>query len=1063
MTMMKSATFLCAAMILWPATLRAQGDVLPESGVKGGIVVSIGWETAEALAALKAGDAFLVQGLDPDPEKVARARDALHAKGLYGGVSVMRWSGPRLPHAEEIVNLLVVAGAAPPEAELMRVLVPGGVLMVRQEGGWTRTVKPRPGEIDEWTHYLHGPDNNPVARDRRVGPPVGLKWFAKPLWARHHEWNNTLPAMVSGGGRVYYVFDMAPAALTTSVPEDWTLFCRDAFNGKLLWKQRLKSGMKWGGTAFHDVPLEVARRLVADGDVLYAIVDKGKGIQEIDGATGKILRELEGTVGATEMICLDGKLYVGVRGGILLLDPEPEKGKILWERKIDGTVVPRTLATNGEAVLCQTTSGARCLDARTGEVRWKTGAAGKKGKTRLNFTSPSLSIHGDVVLQGSGETGLTALDMKDGKPLWNVRNESSFLQYRTAWPTDVFVIDGKAWYSPGGGLNAYDLRTGEVLEKIDTSSVRSMGHHLRCYRAKATERYVIGQTRGAEFVGVAGDGHSNNDWVRGPCHYGLMPANGLLYVPQNPCLCFPGVKLNGLNALHADPGTRDWGAMEKAVLEKGPAYGSVEKGAPGTGAWPAYRAGPGRHGFTAAPVPAKVKALWTSGPVASRTAPTIADGLVYTASRETHAVYAHAAADGAERWRFTADGPVDTPPTIHEGLALFGSADGHVYALRAADGALCWRFRVAPGVRLVGSESRIESAWPAHGSVMVMDGRLYCTAGRNTFLDGGIRLLALDPRTGALLAEARIDTANPLRKDAEGTPVVPAYHIEGARSDLLVGEGGFVFLGQYKFSPDLERQETPYRVPDKENPEKAINVKGKPYTGSSSFKAADYVSRYHKELAARLRQEHGGVNLGDRDMGVSHVLTTSGFLDDAYFNRTFWMVSSVWPGYHYANRAAKGGNLVVVGPERTFALQAFPDRPRSPMFTMGKKGYLLLADENATRAALDDAEKGITKVNGFTRDREPAWFRWLPTRIRAMALAGDVLLAAGPPDKRDKTDPYGSFEGNMGSTLHAFSVKEGKDLFEVQLESAPVFDGMAAAGGRIYVTLLDGRIACYGE
>lgn len=58
----------------------------------------------------------------------------------------------------------------------MRVLVPRGMAYIKRGGKWTKTVKPWSKNIDEWTHYLHGPDGNPVAQDRVVGPP-GLQRF----------------------------------------------------------------------------------------------------------------------------------------------------------------------------------------------------------------------------------------------------------------------------------------------------------------------------------------------------------------------------------------------------------------------------------------------------------------------------------------------------------------------------------------------------------------------------------------------------------------------------------------------------------------------------------------------------------------------------------------------------------------------------------------------------------------------------------------------------------------------------------------------------------------------
>ena len=42
-----------------------------------------------------------------------------------------------------------------------------------------------------------------------------------------------------------------------------------------------------------------------------------------------------------------------------------------------------------------------------------------------------------------------------------------------------------------------------------------------------------------------------NNWVRGTCHMGMMPANGLQYAPPHPCQCYIDEKLNGLNAVAA--------------------------------------------------------------------------------------------------------------------------------------------------------------------------------------------------------------------------------------------------------------------------------------------------------------------------------------------------------------------------------------------------------------------------------------------------------------------------------------------------------------------------------
>jgi outer membrane protein assembly factor BamB len=124
--------------------------------------------------------------------------------------------------------------------------------------------------------------------------------------------------------------------------------------------------------------------------------------------------------------------------------------------------------------------------------------------------------------------------------------------------------------------------------------------------------------------------------------------------------------------------------------------------------------------------------------------------VVLVARSERHQVAALDAANGKERWSFTAGGMIDSPPTLHEGMALFGCHDGHVYALRLSDGALVWRFLAAPCERKAMLHGQLSSAFPVHGSLMVLDGKLIATAGFHSDL-GGIHVWVLEPRTGAII------------------------------------------------------------------------------------------------------------------------------------------------------------------------------------------------------------------------------------------------------------------------------------------------------------------------
>ena len=125
----------------------------------------------------------------------------------------------------------------------------------------------------------------------------------------------------------------------------------------------------------------------------------------------------------------------------------------------------------------------------------------------------------------------------------------------------------------------------------------------------------------------------------------------------------------------------------------------------------------------------------------------MAGGKVFVAAVDAHTVHAPGCRHGQDAlWSYTAGGRVDSPPTIYRGRVLFGSADGWVYCLRAGDGELAWRFRAAPDDRRLMAYEQLESAWPVSGSVLVQGDAVYCVAGRSAFLDGGMRLLRLDPQ-----------------------------------------------------------------------------------------------------------------------------------------------------------------------------------------------------------------------------------------------------------------------------------------------------------------------------
>ncbi len=269
---------------------------------------------------------YVVQGLEADPALAAEAMQRLEERGLAGPVTVIAWDGRELPYADNLVNLLVVEPGARVDAdEVMRVLRPEGVALVGAGRRRERRVKPWPDDIDEWTHYLHGPDNNAVAEDTRVGPPRRMQWVSGPRLGRSHDHLSSVSAVVTARGRIFAIVDEGPAA-SVKADSKWMLVARDAFNGVLLWKKEVAP---WEGQLrpFRSGPAELPRRLVAVGDRVYATLGYGKPVVALEAATGELIHTFTGTENAHEIVCGDGKLFVVVSAP--LQEESPTTGKVL--------------------------------------------------------------------------------------------------------------------------------------------------------------------------------------------------------------------------------------------------------------------------------------------------------------------------------------------------------------------------------------------------------------------------------------------------------------------------------------------------------------------------------------------------------------------------------------------------------------------------------------------------------------------------------------------------------------------------------------------------------------
>ena len=123
---------------------------------------------------------------------------------------------------------------------------------------------------------------------------------------------------------------------------------------------------------------------------------------------------------------------------------------------------------------------------------------------------------------------------------------------------------------------------------------------------------------------------------------------------------------------------------------------------------------------------------------------------------------------------------------------------------------------------------------------------------------------------------------------------------------------------------------------------------------------------------------------------------------------------------------------------RVFGLTAFPKIRGNMKYSWG-------------RPAKEDHK--LWSKAGTGKNAKQAWQIAVPLRPRAMVLAGDKVFIAGPPDVWPQ----------KGGQVRCYKAADGTELGTVELDAPPVFDGMAAANQRLYISTQDGKLRCLGK
>jgi hypothetical protein len=386
----------------------------------------------------------------------------------------------------------------------------------------------------------------------------------------------------------------------------------------------------------------------------------------------------------------------------------------------------------------------------------------------------------------------------------------------------------------------------------------------------------------------------------------------------------------------------------------------------------------------------------------------------------------------AKPWSVDVGGQL-TAPTIADGRVYVASTDQHtVHCLDADTGTERWQF-VADG--------RVDTPPTCHGSQVLFGTR----SGSVYALDAGQGQLAwrfrAAPADTRLVSHGQLESAWPVN----GTVFVQqdkAYVVAGRSTNL---DGGL-----FACVLDVRSGEVLQTAQYQADTRKTGEVDG--------AVLSDILVGDTQRILIRDKQiDPADIALLASSNEDTLLRTRSGGLLDAS-----WYNSAAWEYLQTRAQMLVFDDRVLVGLS-AYRVQSQKSYPHD-VLSVGD-GYLLSAVSPI--AGRDDGGKSAAK--GKADRRAPSlqspwrrlWQTVIPVRVNAMILADRTLCVAGAPDIADPQDPWGAFEDRQGGVLMLISKEDGQVVAKTELDSSPVYDGMAAAGGKLYLSLRNGSLVCF--
>ena len=1049
--------------------------LIRRAGISKGICSVPNCGGAEVAIEIARASSFLVHAFDDDPHNVDEAvRRARRAKLYAGRVQVEHLASDPMPYVDNFVDLVVIdesSGIRP--AEVGRVVRPRGCVLVRnnremtaalrQAGfeineaaeGWTLARKPPLEGADDWPHWYHGPDNNPISGDTAIRAPYLTQWFARPYY-------HAMPVVSTAAAGRIFIASGHIAHHDREIPTLNTLIARNGYNGRILWQRNLPEGYLVHRSAF-----------IATEDVFYMV--EGDGILRLDPETGAELGRfrIPETPGAIMWMAKLGnllyvltgendppaeimKVHANFRGwgwsnvdksyspqgkhqirwgfGKTLAAYDLDRQKLLWKYE------QPNLDSRGMGILQNrlfyyvpgTILG--CLDRRSGKRLWTNDdreklalledeAQGLTGTPGFRTNAMLLATPVGLFMQGQKRMNVAAFAIDDGRFLWSKKKFHN--------NPNMLYTEGKLLISgieQNGAVQVIDPKTGDSLEDLHF-------HKGSCTRLTGSPEALYCRGEGLGRYDLQTKTYTAERSARPGCNDGAIPANGLLYV--GPWLCDCNLSILGQMVLGP---AGDFDAHGQTLSDKHLQQAATRpvKNVPAVDArdWPVYRANNSRSASSAAVVSSTARVLWHDTPPAEGTLqshPVTAGGYVFTGG-EDGVVRCLDAADGTQAWWFATGGPVLAAPTIWEGRLFAGSGDGYVYCLEAASGELLWRFRVAPIERRIMVYGHLASSWPVNSGILVHDGTAYAAAGI-VFRDG-THVVGLDARSGELRWHNGT-VGKPINRQFELQAASAMGTLAIGRNRLWLASGNVVAPVSFDLATGEAHVAGAQRVP-----EWNTIMAQKPEPSGQDVMVFNDRFLMH---GGRLLYSGEGQVVSAAQVNFRSIDEEGRFQGPAFTPVRHCAVPPAWDDQLFVTPTSRyrdvlAWNTADVEKRITGALALMTKMDQKvPGDTPQKWGQYNLIGQVFSAV---ERELRSTSVWPVIRDN-----------IYSLALAQNALVTTA----RDRAGAKPPFVAAYGKT-------DGKVLWKVELPTEPRLGGLAIdRDGRILVTLRDGSILCAGK